>query len=112
MDEKREYKYAQNMLFPRMYSSDPNHVAQYKAWCGGIKGRTTEFDNCGRKTKVTIPTQAENLRFFFRHLLFHIVQRYFLLPSNLLPNEFSMCILHVTLLNHCIMQGCINLFMS
>ena len=78
MDEKREYKYAQNMLFPRMYSSDPNHVAQYKAWCGGIKGRTTEFDNCGRKTKVTIPTQAENLRFFFRYQVNFMYWRYFM----------------------------------
>ena len=77
-DEKREYKYAQNMLFPRMYSSDPDHVADYKSWCGGIKGRTTTFDNCGRMTKVTIPTQGENLKFFFRYQVHFMYWRYFL----------------------------------
>ena len=77
-DEKREYKYAQNMLFPRMYSSEGEHVSQYKSWCGGIKGRTYDYDACGRKTKVTIPTQAENLKFFFRYQVNFMYWRYFM----------------------------------
>ena len=80
MDEKREYKYAQNMLFPRMYSADPDHINQYKSWCGGIKGRTYNFYDRieGANKKVVIPTQAENLRFFFRYQVNFMYWRYFL----------------------------------
>lgn len=33
----QEYKYVDelNMLFPRMYSSDPRHVQAYKEWAQG-----------------------------------------------------------------------------
>ena len=78
MDEKREYMYSQNMLFPRMYSSDYNHITQYKAWCGGIKGHTVETNICGQKQKVTIPTQGENLKFFFRYQVNFMYWRYFM----------------------------------
>ena len=80
MDEKREYKYAQNMLFPRMYSADPDHINQYKSWCGGIKGRTYNYYDriAGGNKKVVIPTQAENLRFFFRYQVNFMYWRYFL----------------------------------
>lgn len=74
MDEKREYLYAQNMLFPRMYSSDGSHVSQYKAWCGGIKGHQVN----GIQGKVTIPTQMENLKFFFRYQVNFMYWRYFM----------------------------------
>lgn len=77
-DEKREYKYAQNMLFPRMYSSENDHIAQYQNWCGGIKGKVYNYDRCGRNVKVTIPTQAENLKFFFRYQVHFMYWRYFL----------------------------------
>ena len=33
---KDEYKYAQNMLFPRMY--DAGHTAAYESWMGGVDG--------------------------------------------------------------------------
>ena len=80
MDEKREYKYAQNMLFPRMYSPDPDHINQYKSWCGGIKGHTYNFYDkiAGGNKKVVIPTQAENLKFFFRYQVNFMYWRYFL----------------------------------
>ena len=80
MDEKREWKYAQNMLFPRMYSPDPDHIAQYKSWCGGIKGHTYNFYDkiAGANKKVVIPTQAENLKFFFRYQVNFMYWRYFL----------------------------------
>ena len=35
--DKGSYKYAQNMLFPRMHSAD--HARDYEAWLGGVKGR-------------------------------------------------------------------------
>ena len=79
MDEKREYIYAQNVLFPRMYSGDPDHVSQYKAWCGGIKGRTVNYDpGNGKARKIVIPTMGENLKFFFRYQVNFMYWRYFM----------------------------------
>ena len=78
MDEKREYVYAQNMLFPRMYSKDADHVAEYKSWCGGIKGRTVTYNQRGNNMKLTIPTQAENLKFFVRYQVNFMYWRYFM----------------------------------
>ena len=76
--EKREYKYAQNMFFPRMYSSDGNHVKEYKYWTGGITGKTVNYNACGRVTKVTIPTQLENIKFFLRYQVNFMYWRYFM----------------------------------
>ena len=80
MDEKREWKYAQNMLFPRMYSSDADHVEEYKSWCGGIKGRSYNYYDVytGKNKKVVIPTQGENLKFFLRYQVNFMYWRYFL----------------------------------
>ena len=78
MDEKREYIYAQNMLFPRMYSNDPDHISQYKAWCGGIKGHTVNYNAGGNTQKLVIPTQGENLKFFFRYQVNFMYWRYFM----------------------------------
>ena len=76
--EKHEYKYAQKMFFPRMYSPETRHIQEYKAWCGGIKGHTVEYTLFGEKKKVVMPTQAENLRFFFRYQVNFMYWRYFL----------------------------------
>ena len=78
MDEKREYKYAQNMLFPRMYSTDPDHIQEYKSWCGGITGRSYDYTTFGEKRKVVIPTQGENLKFFLRYQVHFMYWRYFM----------------------------------
>ena len=76
--EKKEYKYAQNMFFPRMYSTESRHISEYKSWCGGIKGHTVEYTLFGDKKKVVMPTQAENLKFFFRYQVNFMYWRYFL----------------------------------
>ena len=76
-DMKRSYKYAQNMIFPRMYSNDPNHVREYKSWAN-VKGRTVVYDRAGEMMKVTVPTQLENLRFFFRYQVNFMYWRYFM----------------------------------
>lgn len=78
MDEKRDYVYAQNMLFPRMYSKDSDHIAEYKSWCGGIKGRTVTYNQRGNNIKLTIPTQAENIKFFLRYQVNFMYWRYFM----------------------------------
>ena len=70
-----EYKYAQNMLFPRMYSS--THAAQYKGWVD-IDGVDVPYDECGNAIMVNIPTQWENIKFFFRYQLNFMYWRYFM----------------------------------
>ena len=78
MDEKREYLYAQNMLFPRMYSTDPDHIDEYESWCGGIEGKTILYNRGGRNMKIVMPTQLENLKFFIRYQVNFMYWRYFL----------------------------------
>ena len=70
-----EYEYAQNMLFPRMYSS--MHAQQYKAWMD-IEGTDVPYDKCGQMVMVNMPTQWENIKFFFSYQLNWMYWRYFL----------------------------------
>ena len=70
-----EYEYAQNMLFPRMYSSA--HTQQYLAW-QDIKGRDVPYDQCGEMVMVNMPTQWENIKFFFSYQLNWMYWRYFM----------------------------------
>ncbi|MCR5366892.1 MAG: DUF2723 domain-containing protein [Prevotella sp.] len=73
---KDEYKYAQNMLFPRMYSSA--HRAQYESWMGGVDGHEEVFDRCGESVTVKVPSQFENLRFFISYQCNFMYWRYFM----------------------------------
>ena len=73
---KDEYKYAQNMLFPRMYSSA--HRADYESWMGGVSGREEIFDRCGEMVTVKVPSQFENLRFFISYQCNFMYWRYFM----------------------------------
>ena len=61
-----EYEYAQNMLFPRMYSS--LHTREYQAW-QDIEGYEVPYDQCGNMIMVNMPTQWENIKFFFSYHL-------------------------------------------
>ena len=70
-----EYEYAQNMLFPRMYSS--MHTSQYLAW-QDIKGHDVPYDQCGEMVMVNMPTQWENIKFFFSYQLNWMYWRYFM----------------------------------
>ncbi|MEG2150580.1 MAG: DUF2723 domain-containing protein, partial [Bacteroidaceae bacterium] len=72
---KSDYKYAQNMIFPRMYSSD--HAKQYQQWLD-ITGTTVPYDQCGEMIDVTIPTQWENIKFFFSYQMNFMYWRYFM----------------------------------
>ena len=73
---KTSYKYAQNMLFPRMYSEQ--HTQYYEDWLGGIEGRTVPYDQCGEILMVKIPTQWENIKFFFSYQVNFMYWRYFM----------------------------------
>ena len=71
-----QYNYAQNMLFPRMYSSD--HAAAYESWMGGVDGTQVPYDRCGENIMVKVPTQWENLRFFLSYQCNFMYWRYFM----------------------------------
>ena len=73
---KDEYKYAQNMLFPRMYSS--SHRGAYESWMGDISGHEETFDRCGEMVTVKMPSQLENLRFFISYQCNFMYWRYFM----------------------------------
>ena len=73
---KDEYKYAQNMLFPRMYSSQ--HRAAYESWMGDISGSEVMYDRCGEMVSVKMPSQLENLRFFISYQCNFMYWRYFM----------------------------------
>ena len=74
---KDEYVYAQNMLFPRMYSS--SHAAAYESWMGGhVEGTEVPYDRCGESIMVKVPSQLENLKFFFSYQCNWMYWRYFM----------------------------------
>jgi len=73
---KDEYKYAQNMLFPRMYSSA--HRDAYESWMGGVSGSEVQYDRCGEMVTVKVPSQLENLRFFISYQCNFMYWRYFM----------------------------------
>ncbi|MBO5186033.1 MAG: DUF2723 domain-containing protein [Prevotella sp.] len=73
---KDEYKYAQNMLFPRMYSD--THASAYESWMGGVSGSQVPYDRCGEPMMVKMPSQLENLRFFLSYQCNFMYWRYFM----------------------------------
>ncbi|MCR4919940.1 MAG: DUF2723 domain-containing protein [Prevotella sp.] len=73
---KDEYKYAQNMFFPRMYSA--SHAQYYENWMGGVDGREESYDRCGENIMVKVPSQWDNLSFFVSYQCNWMYWRYFL----------------------------------
>lgn len=73
---KNKYVYAQNMLFPRMHSSD--HAQAYESWMGGVSGSEVPYDNCGETIMVKMPSQIENIRFFLSYQCNFMYWRYFM----------------------------------
>ena len=73
---KTDYIYAQNMLFPRMYSD--THAKAYEQWLGGIEGKQVPYDECGETVMVKVPTQWDNIKFFFIYQLNYMYWRYFM----------------------------------
>ncbi|MCQ2222147.1 MAG: hypothetical protein MJZ12_12200, partial [Prevotella sp.] len=59
---RRDYIYQQNILFPRMHSE--RHSEAYEQWFGGVEKRNG------------LPTQWDNLRFFFSYQVNHMYLRY------------------------------------
>jgi hypothetical protein len=73
---KDEYKYAQNMLFPRMY--DAAHASAYESWMGGVDGSEVPYDRCGEPMMIKVPSQFENIRFFLSYQCNFMYWRYFM----------------------------------
>ena len=74
-----EYKYDKRFmtLFPRMYSTDPEHIRQYEYW-GKIKGKKITVRSGGGNEQVILPSFGENLRFFLRYQVGYMYMRYFM----------------------------------
>ncbi len=62
-----EYKPGTTTIFPRMYSSEQNHIIGYKEWSG----------ISAQQNPTKLPTFGENLRFFFSYQLNFMYLRYF-----------------------------------
>ena len=83
VSNRDKYVYAQNMVFPRMYSESHSHygpqrINLYDQWVpGGIKGHKVKYDQCGEMQTLTIPTMGENLAFFFNYQVNYMYWRYF-----------------------------------
>ena len=64
------------MLFPRMYSRCT--CTGLRRLAGGIEGRQVPYDQCGEMIMVKIPTQWDNIKFFFIYQLNYMYWRYFM----------------------------------
>ena len=76
VSHKNKYIYAQNMLFPRMYSSA--HTQAYEDWMGGVDGTEVPYDRCGENIMVKMPSQIDNIRFFLSYQCNFMYWRYFM----------------------------------
>lgn len=91
-----------NMLFPRLYSSDPKHIQLYEYW-GGMRREDMNYETvsaidavsgekipeqeyytdaegytAARPKALPKPTFGQNLRYFFDYQLNHMYLRYFM----------------------------------
>lgn len=76
-EQKGQYVDELNTLFPRMFSTLPEHMEGYKQW-GQVKGEPVSFEYCGEKVTIVKPTFKENLRYFFSYQLNFMYWRYFM----------------------------------
>lgn len=67
-------------VFPRMWSSQNNHVIGYKNWTDPKKYKQvrTIDPQTGEPTTIAKPTFSQNLGFFFRYQIGQMYMRYFL----------------------------------
>ncbi len=70
------YEDAHTTIFPRMYSSDPNHIEVYESW-GGI-----------RPTQKA-PTFSNNIKFFINYQFVWMYWRYFMWNFSGRQNDFQ-----------------------
>ncbi len=90
---KRKIDYNYNskltMFFPRMYSSKPEHIQEYKKWAK-IKGYKVQAqNNKGDMQTFYKPTFIENMRFLFRYQIGHMYWRYFMWNFSGRQNDYQ-----------------------
>lgn len=73
---KKDYCYTQNQFFPRMW--DEKMASAYENWLGKAQGKQVATQHPGKEGFIKIPTQKENLFFFFTYQINHMYWRYFL----------------------------------
>ncbi|EFZ37298.1 putative bacteriophage lambda head decoration protein D [Hoylesella oralis ATCC 33269] len=76
VNHKSNYVYAQNMIFPRMY--EKKYTQAYEDILGGVNGTEVPYDRCGEIVSVKVPSQFDNLRFFFSYQCNFMYWRYFM----------------------------------
>ncbi len=89
--DKLNYNYNSKltMLFPRMWSSKPEHIKEYKKWAK-IKGHKVKAkNNSGEMQTFYKPTFVENMRFLFRYQIGHMYWRYFMWNFSGKQNDFQ-----------------------
>lgn len=78
MRQKPKYDSRYTTFFPRMWSRQDDHIADYKSWAG-ISGKPVTFtDEEGKTQTMQQPTFGENLQFFLRYQVVHMYMRYFM----------------------------------
>lgn len=80
IDKKQSPNYDSQfcMLFPRMYSPESSHVSAYKTWTD-FKGKPVNWVmGDGTVQKISVPTQFENIKFFFKYQVGWMYFRYFM----------------------------------
>lgn len=72
------YDKSMSTVFPRMYSSQSQHVSGYKQWAD-IVGTPVRVTNMrGEQETLMKPTFWENIKFFTSYQFFHMYFRYFM----------------------------------
>ena len=76
---KNEYVFDDRFttIFPRMYSPDDRHRSEYEYW-GKVEGKKVRLNTSSGSQEFTVPTFAENLRFFINYQLGYMYGRYFM----------------------------------
>ncbi len=76
--DKYEFDPKFEMLFPRMWSGEQNHINAYKKW-SNFEGKPIRLHSPdGKSETLYIPTFGENLFFFIRYQLGFMYFRYFM----------------------------------
>lgn len=76
---REKYKYNYTTLFPRMYSSQANHISGYKEWCNWDE-KDPGHNTIGKDGKSIkgVPTFADNLTYFINYQVNFMYWRYFM----------------------------------
>ncbi len=77
-DHEQHYTYDYNVLFPRMYSNDPQHVSAYKQWCGYQGEKVSVRQSNGTYRSIEVPSWRDNWAYFINYQVNHMYWRYFL----------------------------------